>query len=1112
MANIKWAVSGDWEGGVEPGVNDVAVFDSASAAFTATKADSWGGVSFDGYANTFSRGAFDLTLGTYGFDSSGGVPGVVDLDSATVVNHGSANFTGFASTSNFLAPNATWVQKDGTEESPNVLTYRASSGAGATIKTFVFDVGSNTTVKTSGSTGTSIFWYMYNIQFNGTVNCLQSLWSLYGSSSGIKECGSTGKVTARTLAFYYGTLVDPFGNIDATVIQFRNLTGASGTSFQSPVTVMNTASASRAFTHCRFFNDLTFVASGAFAVTLDLSNSQVFGDVLSSGNALYTSSGTITLAGTADQALDFGSFANAAGLSAQKSAGDVHMIGGDIELMDDSDFGDKLDFSGFTGTFTGGSHEIRCKGFTLGDSVISGAVDLTDATVYNSGDHLVAPGGNASNYIVLRTKWYQSDGTRQNPNMFADNFSHTRQYQLYEFSEGSLTTLLTGFTTFPYDLIVSNKRLNIYGTVLSLENTSRFTAYGNATIDIGPNASIEGWSFRQDDATLIGHIANIKTEGIIFIRGVNNIGGVFSSPNVIFNIGANVKPRVFQNPTTFKGDVTFAHYGADREITVPVNCPGITFEGNVTSDLYDDQHVIFDNPITLGGGKTQTINFKPTVTALQIVANKQAGDIILATGSFNATGDLNLGEGALKFGPSYADTFTLGDNTLRCNGFECAPPTITGTINLNGGTVYNKGYTNLAGIPQATLLITTCTWYQESTNNEPWIDSPKRQFNNFILSEGCSMLMTATTAWLGPCRIDGTLELTSRFLAENSQAVITIGATGSVIGAGYIDIFAGRLQGRTENIAVTIRAMLGTMSGTLYNVLVIFTNIESTARTVRVDDGATFKKGISLEGGQAVTRPYNVILGACNIYASITATNPNAYACNVTGSITAADSVDQIFDLRSSGWTFSGALAINKPSGDLTWSVNESTPLLMAEGNTLFNNGYLVAEEDLAFNMKLVEGDGTYFEIDNLAVDQTFAHKSTATLVVKDTLSIRNRSVGYSSTYGLTLHNGDLVAALAYIGYNGVDLQLDNYSRESIILKPSVTIGWFNATAYNGTPNPFTIVLEGDSYAFDKSLGAGVVDDTTNGQWILTNTNERRWSRADWVDTVLTTASDRGQI
>ena len=159
-------IASSWQGGL-PTETDVAVFDNTSAAFTATQADHWGGVRFNGYTQTFSRSAYNLTLGEEGFDAAAASTGTVNLGTATIMNYGKYDGRGLP-VANFIVGNATWHQKGGASDKR--VTWIDASNYRRDFASLVFDDGcfvdvagfANTTrVAINGNTRLVNRLYMY---------------------------------------------------------------------------------------------------------------------------------------------------------------------------------------------------------------------------------------------------------------------------------------------------------------------------------------------------------------------------------------------------------------------------------------------------------------------------------------------------------------------------------------------------------------------------------------------------------------------------------------------------------------------------------------------------------------------------------------------------------------------------------------------------------------------------------------------------------------------------------------------------------------------------------------------------------------------------------------
>ena len=713
-------ISGDphtassWQGGL-PTETDVAVFDASSAAFTATQTDNWGGVLFSGYTQTFSRGAFDLTLGSQGFvASTPTMAGTVNLGTATITNYGNFDSRGLP-VPNFIAKNAIWHQKGGTLN--NHVTWEDNGSGRRPFANLIFDEDCFATVTN--------LYYESLVTINGNLSLSTRFCSAL--PTGGVTIGPNADVSGPGyIEVYLSWLRGHIENIhNLESIRFRaGTTGTAGGSFKVPVIFRSSEGSlpiNVTFTdNPEFFNTVTFQLEAATVpnYNITLNDARFYGDIISTRNTgtgtIVNYTGTMQLAGTADQDIDTSVIDGVVSLSSQKAIGNVDIIGGNFSINDDSDFGGKLTFAaGYNGEFTTNNYAIQINGFDAGGT-IPGTIDLGTSIVTNYGNFdgsgLLLP-----NFVINGATWIQKGGTSSNRIQWRDGGNVQRKFTNLIFEKGSFIELVTG--------ILYNCPVKLNGNLIvtgAFRNVS-------GIFTIGENANVSGSSYMElYSSSIVGHVENIHDlTSLVFRNECSGVDGLYRIP-VFFRAqeGTTIN-TAFTGPTEFLADVRVEILTSFSTVKYNINFNNSRFrKGLYVSKAFNSQTITFKGKLVIHSSPEQwmdivsfdvetsvvidshiTMACRQDTLALPNFEISEQGHLVLETG-VSGNGDFRLPhdftvKGILEI-PSSRNihVYLVGENSSFTAGILIARPQALLTISL-GTSSFQANHLHIEGNVQA---------------------------------------------------------------------------------------------------------------------------------------------------------------------------------------------------------------------------------------------------------------------------------------------------------------------------------------------------------------------------------------------------------------------------
>ena len=704
-------IASSWQGGL-PTEMDVAVFDGTSGAFTASQADHWGGVRFVGYTQTFSRGAFDLTLGEQGFHA--GTPnaiGTINLGTATVTNYGSYNAVG-RPPAQFIVDNATWHQKGGTAS--NRVTW-SDSLSSRSFSNIIFDEECFVSIET-------VFQNNTQTTLNGDVRITNRFY-IIGTYAVTLAIGPNAKVSGPGYIELAGPTITGYVEniIDLASIQLRYGRFPGG-GYKVPVRIwLSVLATGSGYTIActgdpEFYDDVEILlespATATYNVTLN--NAKFYRDIVSTRtagtNVNVNFTGTMQLTGSNDQDVDWSAMNASASLSSVKSAGDVNIIDGDFDLNDDSDFGGKLSFAaGYSGTFATNGYAVQCKGFDAGDT-IPGMIDLGTSTVTNYGS-FDGRGLLLANFVVNGATWIQKGGTSSSRIQWWDGNTVQRTFANLIFEEDSFVELAAS--------ILYNCHIKLNGNLIIVKG---FRNVGRS-FTIGKNADISGPGYMElYGSSIVGHIENIHDlTHLSFRNECSGVGGLYQIPvflrvqegatnNATFmgnpEFLADVRVEMLTSSSTAKYNINFSNsrFRKGLYVSKAVNSQTITFNGKLFIHSSPEQWM---DIVGFGIGTSVVIDSHVTMScrqetlALPDFEISEQGHLVLDA-NMSGNNDFRLPhdfviKGILEIPPSRnIHIHLVGENTAFTAGTLLAQPQASLIISL-GTSSFQADHLRLEG-------------------------------------------------------------------------------------------------------------------------------------------------------------------------------------------------------------------------------------------------------------------------------------------------------------------------------------------------------------------------------------------------------------------------------
>ena len=750
--------NGTWSNGV-PGVNDIAIFDGTSASFTATQADSWGGVRFSGYTQTFSRGAFDLALGDQGFYApTPAMTGTVNLGTSTVTNSGPYDGRGLP-LANLVSKDATWIQRGGTAASR--IAYTDNISPRRVFKNLVFDEGCYVTISGMYREGP--------VAFNGNILVSGRNSIFLGSTFSIGPNADVSGTNAGYLVIGGNRIAGHVERIhDLDSVQIRGGTTIEAGMFNVPVIFVYQDSGNQTVNFLgspEFFNTVTLSLqlSTTGAHNLNFNDAVFYGDVALVRAAGITTAvnynGTMQLAGTQDQDINTSAINAAISLSSVKSAGDVGIIGGDFGLNDDSDFGGKLTFvSGYSGTFATNGYAVQCDGFDTGGAIL-GTVDLGTSTVTNSGPY-DGRGLSLANFVINGATWIQRGGTSSNRIQWRDSDIIQRTFANLIFEEGSFAELVTP--------ILYRCPIRLNGNLIVTKGLRSV----NGIFTIGENADVSGPSYMElYSSSIAGHVENIHDLAyLVFRNECFGVGGLYRIPvffraqegtaiNATFTgtpeFLADVRIEILSLYSTIKYNINFnnSRFHKGLYVSKAVNSQSITFKGKLFIHSSPEQWM---DIVNFGVGTSVVIDSHITMSCRQDVLAlpdfeiSEQGHLVLDTdvsgyNYFRLPHDFVI-KGILEIPLSQnIHVHLVGENTSFSAGTLLAQPEASLTISL-GTSSFQADHLRIEGnvhvnwfSNQATAVIlpgdytSLSHWSLDENVNDIKFYPGTYQFDNLVL-------------------------------------------------------------------------------------------------------------------------------------------------------------------------------------------------------------------------------------------------------------------------------------------------------------------------------------------------------------------------------------------
>lgn len=367
--------------------------------FSLTGDSDFGGeLSFaSGYAGTFETNGYSVAM--RGFSAPNMITGTIDLGASTITNNGNVDWNGLTTT-NFIAKNAMWIQQGGLKDTPHL--WNTSSTIIHKIKALKFDADSYTRSN-----------YLRAIECNLDIlgDCRFDV-TVYVTKSNV-DISITANIHGNgQLQFVNCIISGTFENV-TNPVYIREGTTAPGSIYNCPITIYSytgVAATTILQPGAIFRNAVELQNDYIGNLTVNVNNATFCSDVIaykrSTGN--ININGNIKLAESVNQSVDFGVVESTVGLSAEKTAGNVTIAGGNFALADEFTIENEGTPSGSltlagTASLVSGEYAVTVADFdslqttgevTIGNLTVSGDVAAGASTVI---DGVTLVGGNDQN-------------------------------------------------------------------------------------------------------------------------------------------------------------------------------------------------------------------------------------------------------------------------------------------------------------------------------------------------------------------------------------------------------------------------------------------------------------------------------------------------------------------------------------------------------------------------------------------------------------------------------------------------------------------------------------------------------------------------------------------
>ncbi|MCL2346694.1 MAG: hypothetical protein FWC50_00385 [Planctomycetaceae bacterium] len=463
--------------------------------------------------------------------------------------------------------------------------------------------------------------------------------------------------------------------------------------------------------------------------------------------------------------------------------------------------------SGYAAAFTSNGYAINtgASGWAV-PTAITGTFNISNSTITNAGS--IDLRGLAGKLTAsATTKWVQTGGTEQAPNLHYGGTANNLWTFPFELAEGAWLKLQAntrwyfsarGNFTVNGTLDIQSYTLTLHLTSFSVGATGRVT--GTAGILI-----LEG-------ANLSGHLENAVVSLIRIIDTATGNNSAFQSPVELATPDtATSRTHTFTGITRFYRDVSII--GPVLATAVfNVNIDNMEVYGSFSAVQNGSGNLTgFNGKVTVLGTADQTLDLRGIETTVNFAAHKQAGTLTVAGGSFTFIDESELGK--LIFETGWAGTFQTNGHAIKTNGLD-ASQTIIGMLDLSNSTICNDGNCNMTGIFQNTLVTIGTVWIQRGgtivspnvwTNNAGGL-----KFDTLVFEKNSvTHLHNTMSAIVLNVQINGTLITDPNadincFIQGNGNGSVTIGP-GANICARYFSLestagFTTVLTGTTENI------------------------------------------------------------------------------------------------------------------------------------------------------------------------------------------------------------------------------------------------------------------------------------------------------------------------